>query len=335
MSAPLRMALVGCGAISRWHRQAISEVEGIDITACIDVDRERAEKTATDCGAVAYDSLSAALEAGGFEAALVMVPHHLHEVVALEVLGAGKHLLLEKPMAPTVESCERILAGAAVAPGVFMVGENAQYWPEVQIVGDAIESGAIGEVVTAAVHLFLPPLPDYYGGAKPWRFDASQAGGGLSIDTGSHYIRPLRMWLGEISEVVAAMERPHAEMEGESLARALFRFESGVVASFSLLLTGGAIAPQEMFRITGTEGELTVGLDVKLFDRSHRGGQVLRPETPQGYMRSYAGQLQDFVRAACEGVALEAGPEASLGELRTALAMQRSAESGRWESVWR
>jgi predicted dehydrogenase len=272
--------------------------------------------------------------AGGFEAALVMVPHHLHEAVATEVLEAGLHLLLEKPMAPTLEACERILAAAGAAPGVFMVAENAQYWPEVEIVREALTGGAIGDVVTAAVHLFLPPVPDFYGGESPWRFDAAQAGGGLSIDTGSHYIRPLRMWLGEIAEVVAAMERPHAAMQGESLARALFRFESGVVASFNMLLTEGAIAPQDMFRITGTRGELTVGLDVKLYDREHRGGVVLRPEVPQGYMRSYAGQLRDFARAALEGLGPAAGPEVALGELRTALAMERSAGSGRWERVW-
>ena len=334
MSGPLRLGLVGCGAISRWHRQALEEVPDIEIAACIDVDGERARETARECNAVGYDSLSAAVSAGGIEAALVMVPHHLHEPVALEALDAGLHLLLEKPMAPTPDACERILRAAAAAPGVFMVGENAQYWPEVRIVQDAVRRGVIGDVVTAAVHLFLPPLPDYYGGEKPWRFDVGRAGGGLSIDTGSHYIRPLRMWLGEITEVVAAMERPHAAMEGESLARALFRFESGVVASFSLLLTTGAIAPQEMFRVTGTEGELTVGLDVKLYDREHRGGLVLEPEVPQGYMRSYAGQLRDFAKAARLGEPLEAGPEVALGELRTALAMERSAKSGRWEPVW-
>jgi UDP-N-acetyl-2-amino-2-deoxyglucuronate dehydrogenase len=333
VSGPLRLALVGCGAISRWHRRAISEVDEVEIAACVDVDGERARETAGACGAAAHETFSAALSVGGLDAALVMVPHHLHETVAMEVLGAGLHLLLEKPMAPTLDACGRILAAAADAPGVFMVGENAQYWPEVRIVREAIASGAIGDVVTAAVHLFLPPLPDYYGGESPWRFDAAQAGGGLSIDTGSHYIRPLRMWLGEIAEVVAAMERPHAAMEGESLARALFRFESGIVASFNLLLTEGAIAPQDMFRITGTRGELTVGLDVKQYDREHRGGRVLQPEVPQGYLRSYAGQLRDFARAALEGRPLEAGPEASLGELRTALAMERSAKSGRWEAV--
>jgi predicted dehydrogenase len=334
MSGPLRLALVGCGAISRWHRQAIAEVDEVEIAACVDVDAVRAKETAEACGAAAYGSLEAAIAAGGFDAALLMVPHHLHERLSVTALEAGLHVLLEKPMAPTLKACERILSAARKAPGVFMVGENAQYWPEVRIAREAIAGGEIGEVVTVMVHLFLPPLGDYYGGGSPWRFDLGQSGGGLSIDTGSHYIRPLRMWLGEIEEVVAAMERPNAAMEGESLARALFRFESGVVASFNLLLTDGAIAPQEMFRVTGTLGELTIGLDVKRYDARHRRGEILRPDVPQGYMRSYAGQLRDFARAALEGRPLEAAPEESLGELRTALAMARSAESRRWEKVW-
>jgi predicted dehydrogenase len=331
---PIGLALVGCGAISDWHRRALAQVPELEIRAAVDPVAGRAEAVAKEAGAAAFPSLDAALEAGGFDAVLLMVPHHLHERLAVQVLTAGRHLMLEKPMAPSLDACERILAAARASGRVFMLAENAQYWPEVGIAKELLDAGAIGTPITAHVHLFFPPMPAYYGGDAPWRFDLAAAGGGVALDSGSHYLRPLRIWFGEIEEVVAAMERPEARMQGESLARALLRFRSGLVAGFDLLLTGAPAAPQDLFRLTGSQGEITIGLGVRLFDAANRRGVVVRPEVPQGYMLSYAGQLRDFARAVGTGAPLAAGPEVSLGELRTALAMARSARTQRWEKVW-
>jgi UDP-N-acetyl-2-amino-2-deoxyglucuronate dehydrogenase len=331
---PIGVAMVGCGAISEWHRRALAQRPDLALRAAVDPDRARAEAVALETGAAPFASLDEALAAGGFEAVLLLVPHRLHEPLALRALDAGLHVLLEKPMAPSLDACERILGAAARSKRTFMVAENAQYWPEVRIARELIEAGAIGEVLTAEARLFFPPLPAYYGGTAPWRLDRAATGGGITIDTGSHSIRPLRLWLGEVEEGIAVMERPFARMEGESLVRALLRFRSGIVAGLDLLLHDGPLAPQDLFRITGRRGEITIGLGVKLYDAAHRGGVAVRPEEPQGYLLSYEHQLRDFARAVREGSPLEAGPEASLGELRAALALARSALSRRFERVW-
>ena len=335
MSERLRVALVGCGAISQMHLLGIREgAPRTDVVAAVDPDVARAAELAASTGAQAYGSLDEALGAGGFEAVLLLLPHALHEDVALRCFAAGKHVLLEKPMAPDPEACARILEAARRAGTVFMVGENAQYWPEVMTARDLLAEGVIGDVVTARACIFFPPLASYYGGERPWRFDLAAAGGGIAVDTGSHWIRPLRMWLGEVDEVVAALGRPFAAMEGESLVRALLRFRSGVVASFDALLSEAPLAPELLFRITGSAGEITIdGLGrVLVYDGADRKG---RPAAePQGYMKSYGGELGDFERAVLDGAPLAAGPEEALGELRAALAMYRSARSGRWEKVW-
>jgi UDP-N-acetyl-2-amino-2-deoxyglucuronate dehydrogenase len=338
MSETLKLALVGCGAISEWHRMAIEHVPEIAITAAVDPDLARAKATAEATGAQAFSSLEAALEHGDLDACDLMLPHHLHESVAIAALESGKHVILEKPMASTPEACDRILAAAKRAPGVFMLAENAQYWPEVLIAKQLIDDGAIGDVITARAQLIFPPMPAYYGerdGQPSWRLDKREAGGGVSIDTGSHYLRPLRIWLGEIDEVVASMARPYEAMQGESLVRSLLRFRSGLVASFDLLLSQAPIAPQDMFRITGSDGEIVIGLKVMLYNRENPRGVAVAEETPQGYMLSYRGQFADFANAALRGQPLAAPPEDSLGELYTALALERSAASGRWEKVWR
>ena len=330
----LRTAVVGCGAIAHWHLDTIERAHvPITVTAAVDPEPEHARRVADRTGATPFPSLAAAIAVGGFEAAVIAVPHHLHEVVATEALRSGLHVLLEKPLAPTVAACEHILAAARAAGTAFMVAENAQYWPEVLTVRDLIAEGAIGEVVTARAATFFPPLGEFYGGEHPWRFDRAAAGGGVVIDTGSHWLRPLRIWLGEADEVVAALGRPVPDMEGESLCRALIRFESGVVAVFDAMLTSGAIANQPLFTVTGTRGELTVEGSgwVKLWDGTDWKG--VKQGEQGGYLRSYEAELHDFASAVLHGTPPAASAEYATGELRLALAMYRSAETKRWETV--
>ena len=335
MPEKLTLALVGCGAISEWHRVAIRNVPELEITAAVDVDRGRAEAAAAQSGAQVFTSLDEALAHGTFDAVVLMLPHDLHESAAVACFEAGKHVLLEKPMATDTDACDRILAAARRATTVFMLAENAQYWPEVLLAREQIAAGAIGEIVTAHVHLFFPPLDAFYGDERAWRMNRRQTGGGICIDAGSHYIRPLRLWLGEIDEVVAAMESPYERMEGESLARALFRFRSGHVVSYNLMLTEAPTARQDVFRITGTRGEIVIGLvDVTLYNAENVSGVRVGADVPQGYFLSYEGQFRDFAGAVLRGTPLAATAEYALGELRTALAMERSARTKRWEKVW-
>ena len=235
-------------------------------------------------------------------------------------------------MAPTLDACDRILAVAARSATVFLVAENAQYWPEVVATKDLIDEGAVGEVITARAWHCAAPM-DQFAGPGNWRFSLSEAGGGVTIDAGSHWMRPLRMWLGELAEVVAVTGRPYAAMEGESLCRALCRFESGVVASFDAILTPGPAAPLPLFQVTGSRGELVVDVlgRVKLYDGSDPRGSVV---CHGGYLQSYERQLAAFEATVLDGVPPAAGAEYALGEVRGALAMVRSAASGRWEAVW-
>jgi len=339
MSTSLKVALVGCGAIARFHLDGIKEaVPQMRVTAAIDPVPEKAEAIAAETGAQAFSSLDEALEQGDFDAVDLLLPHDLHEQFALQSFQAGKHVLLEKPMAPTLEACERILAAARQAGTVFMVAENSQYWPEIVTARNLIQEGTIGDVLTARAG-FVMEFDDYwFKEKKPWRYDQKRTGGGVIIDGGSHWLRPLRMWMGEIDEVVAALDYPLERMEGESLARALIRFQSGKVAAFDAMMLDTVLGPDPWWRIIGTRGEIILdsgfgGLGgVRLFDAAHRDG--LQVQKAQGYAKSFGPELLDFSRAVLEGKELEAAPEHALGELRTALAMYRSAETRKWEKVW-
>jgi UDP-N-acetyl-2-amino-2-deoxyglucuronate dehydrogenase len=334
----LKMAFVGCGLIARSHWKGVQEhAPRVEVTAAVDTDRKRADEMAAQTGGKPFYSLEEALEEGNFDAVDIMLPHNQHEAATVQAFAAGKHVLLEKPMSTTLASCDRILAAAATAGTLFMVAEQSEYWPDAVAIRQLIRDGALGDIVTARA-TFGGHTPFPLGDSpKPWRYDKEISGGGIVIDGGAHWIRPLRMWLGEIDEVVAVLGHPVAEMEGESLARALFRFESGVVAVFDALRAGFEVGPREDFRITGTAGEIVIekGREgrVLFFDRDTPKGRDIMPEG-KGHKAGFGLELDDFSYAVLEGRPLAAGPEYSLGELRTALAMYRSAESRRWEKVW-
>jgi predicted dehydrogenase len=177
----------------------------------------------------------------------------------------------------------------------------------------------------------MPFMPEFYA-ADGWRFSVAAAGGGVAIDAGSHFLRPLRMWCGELVDVVAVTARPQDAMEGESLCRALCRFESGMVASFDAMLAVAAGAPVPRFELVGTTGEIVVdATHVRLFDARGDAGTVVGDSA---YLDSYAGEWRDFESAVLDRRPLAASAEYAIGELRAALAMYRSAASGRWERVF-
>lgn len=132
MSSKLKLAFVGCGAIARYHLDGINEhAPRIEVTAVIDLDSDKAEAYAKETGARPFRTLDEALAKGDFDAVDILLPHDLHETAAIQCFEAGKHVLLEKPMAPELDACDRILDAAKTAGTVFMVAENAQYWPEI------------------------------------------------------------------------------------------------------------------------------------------------------------------------------------------------------------
>ncbi len=340
MSQTLKLAFVGCGAIAPYHLNGIKEhAPRIQVTAAIDPNRDKAEEIAAETGAAVFGSLEEGLADGDFDAVDILTPHHLHEPQAIQAFAAGKHVVLEKPMATSLAACDRIFAAAKQAGTVFMLAENAQYWPEIVKAQELIEQGAIGDVITARAAFFMPLDPYWFPGDNPWRLNREMTGGGMTIDGGSHWLRPLRMWLGEVDEVVAVLDYPVAQMQGESHVRSLMRFRSGKFATYDGLQVDyeGVMAPEPWWRVTGTRGELLIEGGLKggalyIYDRDNPEGKLV--QEPLGYPQSFGPELADFAAAVLDGKPLEAGPEESLGELRLALAIYRSAETHQWEKVW-
>ncbi len=327
---------MGCGQIAEAHWSGIqNHAPQVEVTAAVDIDAAKAEAMAARTGGQAFLSLDEALQKGDFDAVDLMLPHNLHVEAALKSFDAGKHVLLEKPMAMDLQECETILRAAEAADGLFMIAEQAQYWPDVHAAADLMAAGEIGEVVTARA-TFYDIVRWQPGDPIPWRFELAKSGGGIAMDGGAHWIRPLRIWFGDVEEVIGAVAHPIGEMEPESLANAILRFKGSVTAMLTVVNTYARTAPLDAFRITGTKGEISIehGRDGRmlLFNPEHPDGKEIMKTAP-GKIASYGLELRDFSDAVLHGTELQAPPEYSLGELKTALAIYRSVESRTWEKV--
>lgn len=99
-----------------------------------------------------FESLEHCLSWGEFDASVVMVPHYLHESFASTLLAAGKHVLLEKPLAHSVASCRRLLEVAERSEPVLMIGENSAYWPEVSRAARMYMHGDLLDLTAMYIH---------------------------------------------------------------------------------------------------------------------------------------------------------------------------------------
>ena len=333
----LKIALIGCGGIAQAHWQGIQRVATrVDVTAVVDNNPDAANAMAAQTGAEAFTDIDDALKQGDFQAVDIMLPHDLHESSALACFDAGKHVLLEKPMAHSLESAERILDAGNKVDTVFMIAEQAQYWTDVVKARELMDAGAIGQVISASGNFYDRVVIDA-DAPPPWRYSLAVSGGGLTIDGGAHWIRPLRMMMGEVEEVIGVAGHHVPRMEGESWSRMLMKFQNGSVGVLTCQNVMHASGPTDMFRVTGTGGEIQItgGRDGQLilFNKDHPRGESIM-NAVEGKMNSYGAEIKDFCEVVLDGTTMAASPEYSLGEFRTAQALYKSIESGRWEKVW-
>jgi predicted dehydrogenase len=198
------VAVIGAGNIARrahlpaWNAQDIARVAMV-----VDARRDAAEAVAAEFGIPRTGSdVREALDDPTIDAVDICLPHHLHATVALSALAAGKHVLLEKPLAIDVPSARQVVAAARIAAArgtVFMAAENWRYAPVAVEAADVLRSGALGEpfLLRSSLEMQLALAED------AWRARRDLSGGGVLIDSGIHAVSVARLLMGEVAGVVA------------------------------------------------------------------------------------------------------------------------------------
>jgi predicted dehydrogenase len=190
----LRVGIIGGGAIAQVaHLPALKKLKTVEVQAICDSDLPKARALADRFGVPdALDDIEDVLKLPELQAVVICSPNHLHESHILAALSANLHILVEKPLAMTAASVQRIIRAAEKRDRVVMVGMNHRYRPDVQIVRSFVQSGELGrlESVRGSWHVFRPSRNQL-----GWRQRRDQAGGGAMLDLGLS-ILDLGLWLG-------------------------------------------------------------------------------------------------------------------------------------------
>lgn len=231
MSLPIRLGIVGCGAVVEdMHLEAIEQCSEFAITHLIDSELGRAEKLLSRCpGAVVSRSMAEARDA--MDAVLIATPPHTHLALAKEAFAQGFDVICEKPLANTPEECRDMVCAAEVAGKVLAVGQNFRFYPIRRRLKELLQEHQLGQIT----HIRATE-------GKPYRWQSvtgytvkrELVPGGVLLNAGVHTLDSILYWLGD---PVSFDYKDDAVGGLESNCSMNLAFAQGATASFEISRT--------------------------------------------------------------------------------------------------
>ncbi len=342
-SAPVRVGLLGYGAIGHEHSRAVRHTQGLELAAVADTSAARLAAALEHApGVRTYADAAELLADDGVDMLVVSTPPNTHAEWALRALRSGRHVVVEKPFAICTQEADEILSVAAAGDLYAAVYQNRRFDPDHLAVKRAVRSGAIGEV------FHLETFVGGYGHpCNLWHSDAAVSGGAF-YDWGAHVLDQILDLLDEPVESVTATEhkRVWLDVTNADHSRVSLHFASGAEATFVYSDLAAALKPR--WYVLGTAGALvghwrterviarsdigTLAEDVlapadspPLLDLHAPDGSVTRLATPPAPPYPFHAELADAVQL---GLATSVTGEQSRRVLAVMEAARESARHG-------
>ena len=257
----IRVGLIGCGLMAKAHLPGYQAAhERAQIVMCCDNNPQLAYDLASkiEGNPEVVTDWQAVIASKNIDAVDICAPHFLHAPIVLAAAKAGKHVLLEKPMAMNLDEARQMVDAATKAGKVFMVAQNQRYLPEHAQIREHLSNGVIGRVIAARIdgNQFLSRA--YPKGH--WLFSKALAGGGVVRTTAIHKIDLLRYFLGEVRRVTALYSKSglNPGMDSEDIATIAMEFENGAIGeaffTFAAYQNPIPTASHELLILYGTKG---------------------------------------------------------------------------------
>jgi predicted dehydrogenase len=208
----LRIGVIGVGGMGSNHARVLSELPGVNLVGIADPDRKRRDFVARTLGCAAFDDTDGLIRQG-VDAVTIAAPTHLHRDIATACAARGLHVLVEKPIASTVEESRAIVAAARRAGVTLMVGHVERFNPAVESIKKAVKDQDILSIAITRVGPFPPRMSNV----------------GVVIDLAVHDIDLIR-WFTDSEIVEIQPQTSSAVAEREDIALLQFRTASGVLA---------------------------------------------------------------------------------------------------------
>ena len=310
----IRFAVVGCGTAANHIHLPGLRAAGVDVVAFASRSRSSAEATCARWGSGAVvDAWEDAVARDDVDAVLVATPNAQHRDIAVGAAAAGKHVLVDKPMARTTAEADDMIVAAVENDIVLVPFQNTRFLPPFVAAHDAVRDGRIGDV-TGVRAAFGHAGPQAWAPNATWFFDKTLSGGGCLIDLGVHVIDLVRFVTGDDIESVSAEVNGRAG-DVETDAQLLVRLGRGAIGSVHASWSSRP-GPDHQLTVIGTEGTLHLDGRTPLTCFTLDGGRE-RVELP-----SDAGSPLDEFLAAIRG---ERPPSITAADGRAAVAVVEAA----------
>ena len=255
----VRFAVIGCGTISRFHIEAIRSQPDAALTGVFDSVPSAAQQTAERYGVRQYPSYEAVLEDSEVDAVCICAPSFLHAKLAIQAAQAGKHMLIEKPVALTLPDCDRLLAAVEKSGVKAAVVSQFRFCGAVAEIKRALDGGSLGKLLRGDLYMKYYRTPEYYREA-PWRGSWEMSGGGALMNQGIHGVDILRYLMGPADTIYAVAGAKARDIEVEDTLSAVVSFSSG---AFGVIEASAADYPGKPRRIeiNGEKGMIALEED--------------------------------------------------------------------------
>lgn len=295
----VRVGLLGLGSIAQVvHLPILAELDDVTLDIVGDVDDLRARTIGGRFAARATRSDDDVYRAD-IDAVVICTPNHKHEEQAIAAMEAGKHVLVEKPLALTEEGCERVVATAERTGRTLMVAMNNRYRPDTQAIKPFADGGELGRIfLTRGAWLNRKVR----GGRRTWRHRLATAGGGAMMDLGVQAL-DLCLWTLNFPKVKGVIAHTHTppDAEVEDTGAILVQLEDGAAISLTVSWSLVAERDRHYMRLLGTHGSAMIQ-PLAVYKEADTGLLDVTPKLPppgreNAYTASYRNQLTEFVRA--------------------------------------
>jgi len=322
----VRIGLIGCGAVARRIHLPGFRASGIaDVVAFAGGSPASATAAATEWGGGAVcENWREVLARADVDAVDICTPNSLHAEIAIAAAEAGKHVLVEKPIARTLAEADAMIAAARAAGVVMMTAHNVRFAPPFVAMRRAISQGRLG-ALRGFRAAFGHAGPEAWAPGAKWFLDPEAAGGGVLLDLGIHVADVLRAVLGEEIVEVAAMVTPG---DVERAAQVALRTSSGALGSMHVswdALPG----PDHQLTVFGTAGTAHVDAFTPPWLRPAVGGDAEPLPLPEQTLDPYG----EFARAVETGSPPPVSGEDGRAALAIIDAAYRAAATGTTQTV--
>jgi predicted dehydrogenase len=251
------IGIIGAGHFGAVHARAIAEIDGLQLVAACRQSADAAAGFTRQFGGVPYADWRALLDDPHVEAVVIAAPHHLHQEIAVGVARAGKHILLEKPMAPTAAACAAINAAVAGAGVKLMVGHVMHFALPCLKAKQVLDSGAIGRPLVGSSWMIKLWMES---NRRPWHLQRA-SGGGMLMTAGIHALDRLVWLMGQpVTSVGAMMGTWFHEQEADDTALLGLRFADGGIGQVQSIGYGDG-APAFAMQLACEGGTLRIDFD--------------------------------------------------------------------------